>query len=176
MASIIDTLNEIKQIYSTRGFRIENIHKENEFNMIEIKNSQLPALFHIYGKDEHAGLIERSNRIVKNRTRTMTQTTPYKSIPKVLVIALVMNAVKLINVFPNKTEISRTMSSSTIVLGLQKPNIKFNRIMFGLHVMVYAGTKNKMNARSVPAIVLNSSNKHGGYYFMSLYSGKRMRN
>ena len=93
-ASIIDTLNEIRQIYTTRGFRIENIHADNEFNKKDIKNSQLPALFHIYGKDEHVGLIERSNRTVKNKTRTMTHATPYKRIPKVMVIALVMSAVK----------------------------------------------------------------------------------
>ena len=173
-ASIIDTLNEIRQIYTTRGFRIENIHADNEFNKKDIKNSQLPALFHIYGKDEHVGLIERSNRTVKNKTRTMTHATPYKRIPKVMVIALVTSAVKWINAFPNKTGISRTMSPSTIVLGLPKPNMKFKRIVFGSYAMVYAGTTNNQNARSVPAIALNSSNEHGGHYFMSLYSGKRI--
>ena len=40
--------------------------------------------------------------------------------------------------------------------------------------MVYAGTTNNMNGRSVLAIALNSSNEHGGHYFMSLYSGKRI--
>ena len=63
--------------------------------------SQLPALFHIYGKDEHVGLIERSNRIVKNKTRKMTHATPYKRITKVMAITLVMGAVKWINAFPN---------------------------------------------------------------------------
>ena len=30
--SIISTLNNIRQIYSTRGFRVDNIHADNEFN------------------------------------------------------------------------------------------------------------------------------------------------
>ena len=40
--------------------------------------------------------------------------------------------------------------------------------------MVFAGTNNKMDARSVPAVALHPSNSHGGHYFMSLYSGKRI--
>ena len=66
------------------------------------------------------------------------------------------------------------MSPSTIVLGLPKPNMKHKTIVFGAHAMVYTGTNNKMNARSIPAIALNASNEHGGHYFMSLYSGKRI--
>ena len=57
MKEIITTLNEIRQLYDTRGFRVENIHGDNKFNKENIKNSQLTALFHIYGKDEHVGLI-----------------------------------------------------------------------------------------------------------------------
>ena len=66
------------------------------------------------------------------------------------------------------------MSPSTIVLGIPKPNMKHKHIVFGLHAMVYAGKNNKMDAPSLPAIPLNSSNEHGGHYFMSLYSGKRI--
>ena len=174
MKSIITTLNEIRQIYSSRGFRIENIHGDNEFNRDEIKNSQLPALFHIYGKDEHVGLIERSNRTVKEKARTMTHATPYNYIPKVMVIGLVTGVIKWINAFPSMNGVSKTMSPSTIVEGLPKPNMKYKRIVFGAHAMVYIGTNNKLDARSVPAIALNSSNQHGGHYFMSLYSGKRI--
>ena len=174
MRSIIETLNEIKHIYHSRGFTIDNIHGDNEFNKNDIKKSQLPALFHIYGKDEHVGLIERSNRTVKNKARVMTHATPYRKIPKVMTIGLVQGAVKWLNAFPSMTGISRTMSPSTIVLGLPKPNMKYKTIVFGAHAMVYTGTDNKMNARSIPAIALNASNEHGGHYFMSLYSGKRI--
>jgi len=67
MKSIINSLDEIRQLYSSRGFRVEYIHGDNEFNREEIKRLQLPVLFHIYGKDEHVDLIERSNRTVKTR-------------------------------------------------------------------------------------------------------------
>ena len=168
MKTIIETLNEIRRIYGTRGFHIENIHADNEFDKDEIKLSQLPALFHIYGKDEHVGIIERSNRTVKNKTRTMTHATPYKRIPKVMTIGLVIGAVRWLNAFPSENGVSRTMSPATIVQGLPKPNMKYNRIFFGSQAMVYVGTNNNMDARSVPAIALNPSNEHGGHYFMTL--------
>ena len=174
MKSIIETLNKIRQVYHSRGFRVEHIHGDNEFNKDEIKHSQLPALFHIYGKDEHVGLIERSNRTVKNKSRTMTHATPYTKIPKVMTIGLIHGAIKWLNVFPSMSGISKTMIPATIVIGIPKPNMKHKRIVFGSHAMVYAGTNNKMDARSLPAIALNLSNEHGGHYFMSLYSGKRI--
>ena len=52
--------------------------------------------------------------------------------------------------------------------------MKHKHIVHGAHAMVYAGTNNKMDARCIPGVALNSSNEHGGQYFMSLYSGKRI--
>ena len=66
--AIINTLNNIAQTYLARGFKVENIHADNEFNKEDIKESQPSALFHIYGKDEHVGLIERSNRTIKKKS------------------------------------------------------------------------------------------------------------
>ena len=118
--------------------------------------------------------MNRSNQTIKNKARTITHALPYKKIPKVMTIGLIYGAIKWLNTFPSMKGISKTMSPSTIVLGLPKPNMKHKRIVFGSHVMVYSGTNNKMDARSLPAIALTSSNEHCGHYFMSLYSGKRI--
>ena len=104
----------------------------------------------------------------------MTHAAPYKILPKVMTVGLVMGSIKLLNAFPSATGVSKTMSPATIVLGLPKPNMKYKRIVFGSNALVYTGTNNNMDARSMPAIALNSSNEHGGHYFMSLYSGKRI--
>ena len=73
---MIDTLNEIGKIYSSRFFKIDNSHGDNEFNADKIKISQLPILFHVYGKNEHVGIIERSNCTFKTK-RTMTRAVFY---------------------------------------------------------------------------------------------------
>ena len=95
----------------------------------------------------------------------MTHAAPYQYIPKVMVIGLITEAVKWINAFPSMNSISKTMSPATIVQGVPKPNMKYKRIVFGAYAMVYSGTNNKLDARSVPAIALNSSNEHSGHYF-----------
>jgi hypothetical protein len=89
-----------------------------------------------------------------------------------MIISLMNVAIKWINVFPPTNGISKTMSLATIVQGLPKPNLKYKRIVYRSYALVHIGTKNDQSARSVPAIVLNPSNEHGGHYFMSLYSGK----
>ena len=55
----------------------------------------MPALFHIYGKHEYVGLIERSNRTVKYKARTMTHATPYKQIPILMSVGLLYGAMNV---------------------------------------------------------------------------------
>ena len=40
--------------------------------------------------------------------------------------------------------------------------------------MAYIGTKNNMKSRSVPAIALAPSNGWGGFYFMSILTGRKI--
>ena len=64
--------------------------------------------------------------------------------------------VKWINAFSNKSMIFKV-----------KPNHDFNQeiILFGSYGLVYAGTSNKMNRRSIPSISLKK-NDNGRHYFM----------
>jgi hypothetical protein len=171
---IIKVLEAVKQTYESRGFEINAVHGDNEFDVKAIKNFLLPTMLHIYGKDEHVGTIERSVRTIKERCRTMTHSMPYKRIPKIMVVALVECATLWLNVFPSSNGISDTMSPSYIVQGKPNPDMNHKQIVHGSYAMVYIGTKNNMTRRSMPAIALSPSNMHGGHYFMSLYSGKRL--
>ena len=84
------------------------------------------------------------------------------------------NAIHWLNAFPSKTGVSSTLSPSTIVTGRGKPDFSKKHIAFGSYAMVTDGTTNSMKSRTLPAIALKPSNEHGGYYFMSLVSGKRL--
>jgi hypothetical protein len=120
------------------------------------------------------GIIERSNRTVKEKCRTMTHVLPYKKVPKLMILSLVTLAIKWINTFPLTCGISKTMSPAMIAQGLLKPNLKYKRKVYRSYALVYIGTKNDQSARSVLAIALNPSNKHGGHYFIPLYSSKQL--
>ena len=167
-------METVIQMYNARGFEIEAFHGDNEFDIKTLKEYLLPALMNIYGKGEHVGFLERSNRFVKERCRCICHALPYKYFTRLMVRALVACAIKWLNAFPMEGGISDTMGPSMIVEGKANPDLSHKRITFGSYAMVYIGTTNTMKRRSVPAVALNESNDRGGHYFMNLYTGKRL--
>ena len=82
--------------------------------------------------------------------------------------------IKHLNAFPTKNGASDKLSPNTIVTGSPGIDLSLPRIAFGAYVMVYVGTNNNMNVRSVPGIALSPSNERGGYFFMNLYTGAEL--
>ena len=173
-SSIIDGLDVVRNIYESRGFDIDIVHGDNEFNIKALKEHLEPTKMHTCAKDEHIHVIERSTRTVKERSRSTCHSLPYKRYPRMMVISLIENVSKWLNAFPTENGICDTMSPSMIVLGKTNPDMKYKRISFGSYAILYTGTDNTMKQRGVPAIALNESNEQGGHYFMSLYSGKKL--
>ena len=66
------------------------------------------------------------------------------------------------------------MSPETLLNGKKQPDLSIKRVHFGSYALIYTGTNNNMSKRSTPSIALSESNGAGGFYFMSLYSGKRL--
>ena len=79
-----------------------------------------------------------------------------------------------LNMFPSKNRISSDLIPADIILGY--PNLDYNklRIKFGAYVQVYIGITNNKKQRTIGAIVLRPGNVRGGYYFMSLATGKQL--
>ena len=128
----------------------------------------------IYGKNEYVPVVERSVQTIKEKCRVTCRAAPYTKYTSLMVQYLVQSRVSWLNKFPSKNGISTTMSPATIVLGQEKPDITVRRIPFGAYAMAYTQTSNDMKTRAVPGIALAESNKKGGQYFMSLYTGKRI--
>ena len=87
-------LETVIQMYNARGFEIEAFHGDNEFDIKTLKEYLLSALMNIYGKGEHVGFLERSNRFVKERCRCICHALPYKYFTRLMVRALVACAIK----------------------------------------------------------------------------------
>ena len=52
-----------------------------------------------------------------------------------------------------------SLSPSNILEGKEDIYVSVKRVPFGSYVLTYVGTKNNMQARSVPAIALSESNE-----------------
>ena len=75
---------------------------------------------------------------------------------------------------PSKSGVSDTLRSPTIVEGIPTVNMVQKNIAFGSYAMFHIGTTNTMKTICVPKIALKVSNNSGWYYFMNIFTGKRM--
>ena len=171
MRDIKRKLKDIIKKYLTRGFILTDIFGDNEFASPSYENLFLPATLHICSKGEHVSIIERSIRIVKERARAATVHLPYSKVPLLMTVSLLEGVDRWLNMFSNSIA---DFSPSTLVDGRNKPGGDINCIPYGAYALVYSGTKNNMDSRTVPAIALRETNSVGGYYIMSLETGKRI--
>jgi hypothetical protein len=80
-----------------------------------------------------------------------------------------------LNCFPNANGISRSMSPRTMVTRQGIDYDKHCRLEFGSYVQTHEQHDNSMAPRTTGAIALRpTGNAQGGYYFMSLTTGRRI--
>ena len=114
---ILRNMNKVIGIYMKRGFRLTDVHGDNEFDPEDLRELLAPAELHICGRDEHIPQIERSIRTVKERGRSTCHAVPYKKYTKLMTKSLIKGVVRQLNAFPSKTGISQTLSPAAIVEG-----------------------------------------------------------
>ena len=174
IGEVAKKLKSVIAKYITRGITITDVFADNEFNNEAYQQLVLPAALHICAKGEHVPIIERSIRTVKERARSVFQGTPYDKLPRLMTISLLEGIERWLNSFPSVDTQEPRPSPAMIVEGREHPDGTMKRITFGSCAMVYVGTKNDLSTRTEPCIALRDSNDAGGFYFMSLKTGKRL--
>ena len=171
--NILKEINRIIAIYKNRGLSVTSIHGDNEFACI--RDSIGPIYLDIAAPHTHVPEIERSNRTIKERARTIIHGLPYKRLPTLFIQHLMMHVVHYLNIFPWKYGVSQELSPESIVIGSPPPDYNKIRIEFGSYAQVYdaPSPSNTPRSRSHGAIALGSTGNAGGaYYFLSLASGE----
>jgi hypothetical protein len=111
---IINGIEKVLTIFKNRGFQVNLINADNEFKKLENKVS---VHIEICAAGQHVPRIERGVRTMKDRTRCLWATLPFKKVPKIMVDDSVTMVTVCLNDFPSKSGISTTMSPASIVLG-----------------------------------------------------------
>ena len=105
--------------------------------------------------------------------RCRYNTLPFQRMPRIMIIELAKATVYWLNSVPHNLGVSKILSLHTIVTGT---NIDYNKhceYEFGEYVQTHEEHDNRMAARTVGAIALRpTGNQQGGYWFMSLLSGR----
>jgi hypothetical protein len=86
----VKALKRIHGIYRKRGFRIQLIIGDSEFECTRRAiATDIKSELNICGEDEHVPKIERCIRTVKERTRCTYNVTPFDHFPPRLLIEMV---------------------------------------------------------------------------------------
>ena len=168
---IINGIEKVLGLLRARGFTVSIINADNEFQKLE---NRVSAHLEICATRQHIHRIERDVRSVKDRTRCFWVPLPFKKAPKLMVDECLIMVISCLNDFPSKNGISQTLSPASIVLGRDQMNGKHLKATFGRYYEVYCGTDNTNRERRTSAICLRPSNSQGGYYFLSLETGKKI--
>ena len=175
ITSILKGIKKVKDIYAKRGFRVTLGMMDNEFEHLRADFVNLGLELNVVANDEHVPEVERYVRTIKERTRSVYNVLPYKRMPARMLVEMVKASVFWLNTFPSSDGVSDTMSPRLLIVGFNVDYAKHCKLEFGTYAQVHEDHDNSMATRTTGAIALRpTGNAQGGYYFMSLTTGRRL--
>ncbi len=89
-------------MYLMHGFRTVVIAGDHEFVSISELVIQLPPApkLHWAAASQHCGLIEQNIRFLKEKIGSLCHILPFKWVPGIMVVRMVLHIVKFVNEFP----------------------------------------------------------------------------
>ena len=93
-----DEIKHVIHMYAVRGFHVEYILVDIKFKVIKDRG-HLSATVNVVAKGEHVTEIERFNRVIKERTRCYYAMLPFRKLPRIIIINLLVTVMFYINAF-----------------------------------------------------------------------------
>jgi hypothetical protein len=175
--TLANGLVKVIQLYKRRGFKVQVILLDNEFEGVRDILNGYEVNINICAPNEHIPEVERKIRTVKERARGILTTLPFKVIPTIIIVHAIIFSVMWINFFPPRYSISQYLSPQAIVTGLSADAEKHCKMPFGAYAQVHGEptpSNDAMTSRTVGGISLGpTGNMQGTYKFLSLLT-KRM--
>eukprot|EP00957_Ditylum_brightwellii_P206801 15350056-Ditylum_brightwellii.AAC.1 len=148
---------------------------DNQFECLREQLTMKQANLIVCSEDEHVGHIERLNRTIQERVRSVYTTLPYKRMPGRMVVGLVHFAIFWLNTFPATPAVCAPLSPRALITGKHIDYNHYVRLEFGEYVHTHESHGSDQQPRTVGAIALwPTGNEFRGHYFMSLLTGRRL--
>jgi hypothetical protein len=126
-------------------------------------------------REEHIPVAERRIRTLKERSRCICNTLPFKKLPGMLVVQMVSACNFWLNIYPPKDGVSREINPRELITGVKIDFNKHIRAEFGEYVQVHEEHDNTMQPRTTGAIATKpTGNAQGGFWFYSLTTGRML--
>ncbi len=97
-------MHKIYQMYMLRRFHIVEIAGDGEFSWIADQVASLPTMpiLNLAAASKHVGLVEQKTRFLKEKTCSICHSLPFKHIPALMLVRMVLYTVQFMNSFPHK--------------------------------------------------------------------------
>jgi hypothetical protein len=166
----------VMDLYSRGGFTVGTVLMDNEFE--KLRNLVPVLAVNTTAAKEHVPEVERRIRLIKERSRGILNTLPFKKMPQNMLVELIYHVVLWLNAFPTKSGVSETLSPREIVMRHTLDFKKHCKAVFGSYCETHdePAPTNTMVSRSTPAIVLGlTGNLQGTYKFFNLETEKKIK-
>jgi hypothetical protein len=173
MVTILTTIRHFHGLYAKRGFRVETLMMDGEFEPLRGELSILGITLNTVSRGEHVPVAERRIRTLKERTRSAYNMLPFNKIPAQMTVQMVYSSNFWLNVFPPGDGVSREHSPRELITGMEIDYNKHCQLEYGAYAQVHEEHDNSMSTRTTGAIAMRpTGNSQGGYYFYSLATGR----
>jgi hypothetical protein len=147
------------------------VHADGEFAPLKSLIESIPGglMVDLASANEHVPAIERRIRVVKELCPATRHSLPFEIIPKLTTVHIVLNVVKLLNLFPTKGGVSDTLSPKTI---MSRETLDFKK-----HLSLQIGLYCQVHKEETPRNSQISHTKGAispGFKFMALNSGNKI--
>jgi hypothetical protein len=105
------------KIYKQQGFKVTHILLDGEFEPLRGDLAALEIQLNLVSNAEHVPEVEQYIRTLKDQTRCIYNTLPFKHMPPRVIIEMVQTSNFWLNAFPYPDGVSKTLSPRTIVTG-----------------------------------------------------------
>ena len=102
--TIVEVLHHIINMYQTCGFHFTNVLADNKFECV--CNDILPYNINVAIRLDHVSEVEQSIRTMKETVCRASNGLPFKCIPKILIMSMVMCIVTNLNSIPAENSVS----------------------------------------------------------------------
>jgi hypothetical protein len=173
--SIMKHIKDIHKIYVKRGFILEIVEVDCQFEPLRGELVELGITLNKGSREEHVPVAERRIWTVKERCRSIYNTLRLTKLRGMLVIQMVSACNFWLNIYPPKDGVSRKINPRELITGVKIDFNKHIRPAFGDYIEVHKEHNNSMTTQTTGAIATKpTGNAQGGFWFYSLTTGRML--
>jgi len=143
---VAKALISVIYFYRQRGFRVKECNGDGEFAPIRgnLAEPKVNAQLNVTAEDKHVPEVERYIRTIKERTRAVYNTSPFKKIPVMMIVEMVHASNFWLNMFPANDGVSAVQSPRRIMTGQYGDYNLHCRLQFNEYAQVHESHNNSM--------------------------------